>query len=77
MSKAKDRLCRAYDMIKSDRIGVSSGIEGAVARSVGDVLSDFFSINDLPEVRLRATTRGFEITVKAEAASVKSFRAIE
>ncbi len=77
MTKMKDRLNRAYDMIKSDRIGVSTGIESAIAREVGRALSDFFSLSSEPNVFLRATARGFEITVKADASSVKSFRTID
>jgi len=72
-----DRLKRARDVIKTDRIGVSSGIEKAVSREVSVALSDFFALNGEAETQIIATEKGFDIRISAKAKSVKSFRVIE
>lgn len=71
------RLKRACDLIKSDRIGVSTGIEKAVSRGVSVALSDFFSLASEPKVTIIATEKGFDVEVKAKVKSVKSFRTVE
>lgn len=70
------RLKRACDVIKSDRIGVSTGIEKAVSREVSSALSDFFALITEPETEIKVSEKGFEIEIKAKAKSVKSFRTI-
>ena len=76
MKNADERLKRACDVIKSDRIGVSTGIEKAISREVSVALSDFFALIAEPETEIKVTEKGFEIVVKAKAKSVKSFRSI-
>jgi len=76
MRNSNDRLKRACDLIKSDRIGVSTGIEKTVSREVALTLSDFFALSSEPEIQISATETGFEITVKATAKSVKYFRSV-
>lgn len=70
------RLKRACDVIKSDRIGVSTGIEKAISREVSVALSDFFALIAEPETEIKVSEKGFEIEIKAKAKSVKSFRTI-
>lgn len=77
MKTENQRLKRACDLIKSDRIGLSTGIEKAVCRSVSVALSDFFSLAAEPETTIIATEKGFEVSIKAKVKSVKSFRTIE
>ena len=76
MKNSNDRLKRACELIKSDRIGVSTGIEKTVSREVAVALSDFFALSCEPEVQISATETGFEIAIKATAKSVKSFRSV-
>lgn len=76
MKNSNDRLKRACELIKSDRIGVSSGIEKTVSREVAVALSDFFALSCEPEVQISATETGFDIVIKATAKSVKSFRSV-
>lgn len=70
------RLKRACDLIKSDRIGVSSGIEKAVSREISIALSDFFALASEPQTQITATESGFEIVINTQAKSVKNFRTI-
>lgn len=77
MRSDNQRLKRACDLIKSDRIGVSTGIEKAVSRGVSVALSDFFSLASEPKVTIIATEKGFDVEVKAKVKSVKSFRTVE
>lgn len=76
MKNSNDRLKRACELIKSDRIGVSSGIEKTVSREVAVALSDFFALSCEPEVQISANEIGFDIVIKATAKSVKSFRSV-
>lgn len=76
MKNSNDRLKRACDLIKSDRIGVSTGIEKTVSREVAVTLSDFFALACDPETQITATETGFEIMIKATAKSVKRFRSV-
>ncbi len=70
------RLKRACEVIKSDRIGVSTGIEKTISREVSVALSDFFALIAEPETEIKVSEKGFEIEIKAKAKSVKSFRTI-
>ena len=76
MKGSDRRLKRACDVIKSDRIGVSTGIEKAISREVSVPLSDFFALIAEPETEIKVSEKGFEIEIKAKAKSVKSFRTI-
>ena len=69
-------LARAKAVIKSDRMGVSAGIESVVSREVGETLADFFALDGAVETDIDATEKGFFITVKAKAKSVKEFKII-
>ena len=82
--RAKNMLCaaqsnslaRAKAVIKSDRMGVSAGIESIVSREVSEALADFFALDGSAETDISATEKGFFITVKAKAKSVKEFKII-
>lgn len=73
---SSDKLKRACDIIKTDRMGVSSGIEKTIAHEVELTLSDFFALIGHTDVNINATENGFEIYIKVKAKSVKQFRII-
>ncbi len=75
-NNSSDKLKRACNIIKTDRMGVSSGIEKTVAHEVELTLSDFFALIGQTQVNIAATENGFEIYIKAKAKSVKQFRII-
>ena len=77
MRSGERRFRRACDLIKADRIGVSTGIEKAVTREVSATLSDFFSLSAEPRTTIVATEKGFEIVISVKAKSVKSFRSVD
>lgn len=77
MRSADRRFKRACDLIKADRIGVSTGIEKAVSREVSAILSDFFSLSTEPQTTIVATEKGFDIVISVKAKSVKSFRLVD
>ncbi len=67
---------RATEVIKSDRIGISSGIEGVISSEIKKVLEDFFALNGEINTQVEVENSGYKITVKAKAKSVKQLKII-
>ena len=67
---------RASEVIKSDRIGVSSGIEGVISSEVQKVLDDFFALNGEVTTLIDVENGGYKITIEAKAKSVKQLKII-
>ena len=67
---------RATEVIKSDRIGVSSGIEGLISSEIKKILEDFFALNGEVNTLIEVKNNGYEITIKTKAKSVKQLKII-
>ena len=67
---------RATEVIKSDRMGVSSGIEGVISSEIKKVLDDFFALNGEVSTSVEVKNSGYSITIEAKAKSVKQFKII-
>lgn len=76
MKKQSAALKRAAAVIKSDRTGASLGAEGFISRDVRELLNDYFSIYGDVLTDITATDKGFLITIKATAKSVKEFKVV-
>ena len=73
---SSEQFKRASEVIKSDRIGVSSGIEGVIGAEIKKVLEDFFALNGDVSVVIEVQSTGYVINVKAKAQSVKQLKII-
>ena len=69
-----DALKRASEVIISDRIGVSNGIEEVISKHLSDLLSDFFSLNGNVKTKISLAKNGFDIVITANAKSVKQLK---
>ena len=67
---------RASEVIKSDRIGVSSGIEGVISSEIEKVLEDFFALNGNVTTSVEVKNSGYKIIIEASAKSVKQLKII-
>lgn len=69
-------LKRAAAVIKSDRAGTSLGAEDIIGHEVRELLNDYFSLYGDVLTDITATDKGFLITIKATAKSVKEFKVV-
>lgn len=76
MKNQSAALKRAAALIKSDRTGASLGAECVIGREVRELLNDYFSLYGEVFTDITATDKGFLITIKATAKSVKEFKIV-
>lgn len=69
-----DALKRASEVITSDRIGVSNGIEEVISKHISDLLSEFFSLSSQAKIKISLSKNGFDISITANAKSVKQLK---
>ena len=69
-----DALKRASEVITSDRIGVSHGIEEVISKHISDLLSEFFSLSSQAKIKISLSKNGFDISITANAKSVKQLK---
>ena len=69
-----DALKRASEVITSDRIGVSNGIEEVISKHISDLLSEFFSLSSQAKIKISLSKNGFDILITANAKSVKQLK---
>ena len=67
---------RASEVIKSDRTGVSCGIEGVINSEIKKLLEDFFALNGDIATNIEVENSGYLITIKAKAKSVKQLKIV-
>ena len=72
-----DALKRASEVITSDRIGVSNGIEEVISKHISNLLSDFFSLNGNVKTKISLAKNGFDILITANAKSVKQLKLLD
>ena len=69
-----DALKRASEVITSDRIGVSNGIEEVISKHISDLLSEFFSLSSQAKIKISLSKNGFDISITSNAKSVKQLK---
>ncbi|MBQ7408695.1 MAG: hypothetical protein IJW13_05450 [Clostridia bacterium] len=71
-----EQLKRACSVIKSDRMCVSSDLEGIISSEIAQTLSDYFSLFGEIKTQIEVSEKGFTIKINAQAKSVKQLKII-
>lgn len=67
---------RVKQVLENDRLGISSDCKEVLKRDIADTLSSYFSLKQLPDVKIEAGIKGFTLYITACGEAFKSFRIV-
>lgn len=70
---SRKELSRLKAVIESDRLSMTNENLALVRKDVAEVLEDYFSLSEEPEINVSAKNGEYIITIKSVAYAVKAF----
>lgn len=70
---SRKELSRLKAVIESDRLAMTNANLALVRKDVAEVLEDYFSLSEEPEINVSAKNGEYVITIKSVAYAVKAF----
>ena len=70
---SRKELSRLKAVIESDRLTMTNENLALVRKDVAEVLEDYFSLSEEPEIKVSAKNGEYVITIKSVAYAVKAF----